>query len=119
MSKVIAQAKKAIFTDEILKDPYPTYARLHEEGPLHYVDVGGKWAVWSVFSHAECSSIAKDPRLSAKRARQMLLPLPLSRQPEFSELARMLGLWLIFMDPPEHGKIQTVELIWQRLPAGS
>ncbi len=98
MSKVIAGGKKVLFSDEILQDPYPTYARLHEEGPLHYVEVGGKWAVWSIFSHAECSSIAKDPRLSAKRAKQMLLPLPLSHQSEFSELARILGLWLIFMD---------------------
>jgi cytochrome P450 len=73
---------------------------------LHYVDVGGKWAVWSIFSHAECSSIAKDPRLSAKRAKQMLLPLPLSRQSEFAELARMLSLWLIFMDPPEHTRLR-------------
>ncbi|MGA7047912.1 MAG: cytochrome P450, partial [Candidatus Sulfotelmatobacter sp.] len=95
-----------LFSDEILQDPYPTYARLHEEGPLHYVDVGSKWAVWSVFSHAECSSIAKDPRLSAKRAKQMLLPLPLSRQSEFSELSRMLSLWLIFMDPPEHTRLR-------------
>src|SRR6202167_44800 len=79
---------------------------MHEEGPLHYVDAGGKWAVWSIFSHAECSSIAKDPRLSAKRAKQMLLSLPLSRQSEFSELARMLGLWLIFMDPPEHTRLR-------------
>jgi hypothetical protein len=78
---------------------------MHEEGPLHYVDVG-KWAVWSIFSHSECSSIAKDPRLSAKRAQQMLLPLPFSRQAEFSELARMLGLWLIFMDPPEHTRLR-------------
>ncbi|MGA7661501.1 MAG: cytochrome P450 [Candidatus Sulfotelmatobacter sp.] len=106
MSKVSAPVKKVLFNDEILQDPYPTYARLHEEGPLHYVDVGSKWAVWSVFSHAECSSIAKDPRLSAKRAKQMLLPLPLSRQSEFSELARMLGLWLIFMDPPEHTRLR-------------
>ena len=106
MSKVSAPVKKVLFSDEILQDPYPTYARLHEEGPLHYVDVGSKWAVWSVFSHAECSSIAKDPRLSAKRARQMLLPLPLSRQSEFSELARMLSLWLIFMDPPEHTRLR-------------
>ena len=106
MSNVIALSKKVLFSDEILQDPYPTYARLHEEGPLHYVDVGGKWAVWSVFSHSECSSIAKDPRLSAKRAQQMLLPLPLSRQSEFSELARMLGLWLIFMDPPEHTRLR-------------
>ncbi len=106
MSNVSAPGKKILFSDEILQDPYPTYARLHEEGPLHYVDVGSKWAVWSVFSHAECSSIAKDPRLSAKRAKQMLLPLPLSRQSEFSELARMLGLWLIFMDPPEHTRLR-------------
>jgi hypothetical protein len=70
------------------------------------VDVGGKWAVWSIFSHAECSAIAKDPRLSAKRAQQMLLALPLSRQAEFSDLARMFGLWLIFMDPPEHTRLR-------------
>jgi len=106
LSKEIVSDRKVVFSDQILQDPYPTYARMHAEGPLHYVDVGSKWAVWSVFSHAECSSIAKDPRLSAKRAKQMLLPLPLSRQAEFSELARMLGLWLIFMDPPEHTRLR-------------
>jgi cytochrome P450 len=102
---VSTSVKKAVFSDEILQDPYPTYALLHEEGPLHYIEVG-KWAVWSIVSHAECSAIAKDPRLSAKRAKQMLLPLPISRQSEFSELARMMGLWLIFMDPPEHTRLR-------------
>jgi len=106
LSNPNAMDKKVLFNDSILANPYPTYARLHEEGPLHYLDVGGKWAVWSLFSHAECSSIAKDPRCSAKRAKQMLLSLPLSRQEEFSELARMLGLWLIFMDPPEHTRLR-------------
>jgi cytochrome P450 len=106
LSKVIVPQKKIIFSDEILQDPYPTYARLHEEGPLHYLDVDGKWALWSLVSHAECSSAAKDPRFSAKRAQQMLLSLPLSSQSEFSELARMMGLWLIFMDPPEHTRLR-------------
>ena len=106
MPKGIAPDKKLVFTDEILQDPYPTYARLHEEGPLHYLDVGSKWAVWSIVSHAECSSIAKDPRLSAKRAQQLLALLPLSRQAEFTELARMLSLWMIFMDPPEHTRLR-------------
>ena len=106
MSKVIVPKKKVLFTDEILQDPYPAYARLHEEGPLHYLDVDGKWALWSIVSHAECSSAAKDPRLSAKRAQQMILSLPLSSQGEFSELARMFGLWLIFMDPPEHTRLR-------------
>src|SRR5271170_2363300 len=103
---VTASGKKVVFSDEVLQDPYPTYTRLLEEGPIHYVDVGSKWPVWSIFSHAECSSLAKDPRLSSKRAQQMLLPLPLSKQSEFSELARMFGLWLIFMDPPEHTRLR-------------
>ncbi len=106
MSKVTLPKKEILFSDEILQDPYPTYARMHAEGPLHFLDVGGKWAVWSIFSHAECSSIAKDPRLSAKRAQQQILLLPVDRQAEFSELARMLGLWLIFMDPPEHTRLR-------------
>lgn len=106
MSKEIASGKRVVFSDEIHQDPYPTYARLHQEGPLHYIDVGSKWAVWSLVGHADCASIAKDPRLSAKRAKQMLLSLPISRQSEFSELARMLGLWLIFMDPPEHTRLR-------------
>jgi cytochrome P450 len=100
-----APEKKTVFSDEILQNPYPTYARMHAEGPLHYVDVG-KWAVWAVFSHAECSSIAKDPRLSAKRAKQQLLTLPPSTHGEFKELERILSLWMIFMDPPEHTRLR-------------
>src|SRR6202035_2223848 len=42
----------------------------------------------------------------AKRAQQQILLLPVDRQAEFSELARMLGLWLIFMDPPEHTRLR-------------
>jgi hypothetical protein len=104
LSKVSVQ--KIVFGGETLQDPYPTYSRLHEEGPLHLLDVDGKWAAWAIFSHAECSSIAKDPRLSAKRAKQMLALLPPSSQSEFSELARMLNLWLIFMDAPEHTRLR-------------
>ncbi len=105
MPNISAPEKKVLFSDEILQNPYPTYARMLEEGPLHYVDVG-KWAVWAVFSHAECSAMAKDPRLSAKRAKQQLLTLPPSTHGEFKELERILGLWMIFMDPPEHTRLR-------------
>jgi cytochrome P450 len=82
------------------------YARMHEGGPLHLLDVDGQWGAWAIFSHAECSAIAKDPRLSAKRAKQMLALLPPDSQSEFRELARMLNLWLIFMDAPEHTRLR-------------
>jgi cytochrome P450 len=104
LSKVSTQ--KVTFSGETLQDPYPMYSRMHDEGPLHLLDVDGKWAAWAIFSHAECSSIAKDPRLSAKRAQQMLSLLPPDSQSEFKELARMLNLWLIFMDAPEHTRLR-------------
>jgi cytochrome P450 len=104
LSKVSVQ--KITFGGETLQDPYAMYARMHEGGPLHLLDVDGQWGAWAIFSHAECSAIAKDPRLSAKRAQQMLALLPPGSQSEFRELARMLNLWLIFMDAPEHTRLR-------------
>lgn len=106
MPSIVVPDKKVLFSQEILQDPYPTYARLHREGPLHYLAVGSDMAVWSLIGHAEISAIARDPRLSARRAQKMMAILPLEHQPEFRELARMLSLWLIFMDPPEHTRLR-------------
>jgi len=100
-------ARKSLFTDEFIQDPYPTYGRLLEEGPLHVLDVSGSpWGVWAVFSHADCSAVARDPRLSVKHSDRMLLSLPIDRQSEFGELMRMLSLWMIFVDPPEHTRMR-------------
>jgi cytochrome P450 len=108
MSKATATpVRKVLFTNEFVQDPYPTYRRLLEEGPLHFVDVsGGVWGVWAVFSHADCSAVAKDPRLSVRRTGGMLFTLPVDRQDEFKKLVRMLGLWMIFIDPPEHTRMR-------------
>ncbi len=107
LPQVIPEDRKVLFTAEVLQNPYPAYARLHAGGPLHYLDVGGNGAAaWSIFSHAECSAIAKDPRLSAKRAHKLILPLPTERQSEFKELAHLFSLWMIFMDAPEHTRLR-------------
>jgi cytochrome P450 len=102
-----ARDRRILFTEEFIQNPYPTYRRLLNEGPLHFVDVsGGAWGVWAIFGHAECSVVLKDARLSAKRAERMLLTLPPEKQPEFKELGRMLALWMLFMDPPEHSRLR-------------
>jgi cytochrome P450 len=98
---------KPLFSDEFVQNPYPTYARLLAEGPVHFVAIsGGAWGVWAVFTHADCSALAKDPRLSAKRIDRMLFTLPPQRHAEFSDLVRMLSLWMIFIDPPEHTRLR-------------
>ena len=97
-------AKKTLFTEGFLQDPYPIYQRFLEEGPIHYVDWGP--GMWAVFRYADCSSILKDSRLSAKRSAALLLALPAEKRAEFAELARMLGLWMLFIDAPEHSRLR-------------
>jgi cytochrome P450 len=59
-----------------------------------------------VFSHAECCQLFRDPRLTAKRSGSMLAALPQDRQAEFAPLAHMLGLWMLFLDAPEHSRLR-------------
>ena len=99
-----APVKKTLFTEGFLQDPYPIYERFLKEGPIHYVDWGG--GIWAVFDYADCCSLLKDARLSAKRAGSPLLALPPEKRAEFAELARMLGLWMPFIDAPEHSRLR-------------
>lgn len=94
-----------LFTDEVLRDPYPTYRRfLEEDQILHPVPYGG--GGWAVFRHAACSSFIRDSRLSARRIGASLLALPPERRAEFGELSRMLSMWLLFIDAPEHSRLR-------------
>jgi cytochrome P450 len=93
-----------VFTDEILRDPYPTYRHFLEDGQIHHMTYGG--GGWALFRHADCSSIIRDPRLSARRVGTVLLALPPERQADFAELASMLSLWLLFLDAPEHSRLR-------------
>lgn len=99
-----APAPKFLFTDEILRDPYPAYRRFLADGQIHPVAYGG--GGWAVFRHAMCSSFIRDPRLSSRRTGVFLRALPPERQAEFAELARMLGLGLLFLDAPEHSRLR-------------
>jgi cytochrome P450 len=67
---------------------------------------GGMWAVWAVFGYAECLAATRDARLSVKRTGRLLLTLPEEQQAEFQTLVRMMGMWMIFMDAPEHTRLR-------------
>jgi|ERR1700733_9899844 cytochrome P450 len=99
-----ARVKKPLFTDGFCEDPYPNYGRFLGEQGIHYVDWGA--GMWAIFNYADCSSALKDPRLSAKRTGSLLRSLPPEKRGEFTELARTLGLWMLFMDAPEHSRLR-------------
>jgi len=83
-------------------DPYPTYARLRAEDPVHHAPWGG----WLVSRYADCVAVLKDPRASSdmsnsetyRQARKQGLIDPdeaLAKTPPF-----------LILDPPDHTRLR-------------
>ncbi len=99
-----SRVPKPILAEGFLDDPYPTYRRFLNEGPIHFVAMGPGFN--AAFSYGLVSSLMKDPRFSARRTGVLLLAVPEERRAEYAPLVQMLGLWLLFMDPPEHSRLR-------------
>ena len=93
-----------LFSEGQVKDPYPTYRRFLDAGPAHYVNY--KRGAWAIFSHAGCSTGIRDVRLTAKRMGTFLLTIAPEHRTEFAELMRLFGLWMLFIDAPEHTRLR-------------
>lgn len=104
-TRAASQTARTFFTEGFLDNPYPTYRKFLLEGPLHYLDFYGR-GVWTVFSYADCSTAVRDPRFSSRRAEAMLRALPAEQRCRYSELARLLNLWMLFIDAPEHSRLR-------------
>jgi len=100
-----SKSPKRLVTAGFLEDPYPTYRRFLNEGSLHYLDFLGK-NVWTLFGYADCSTVIRDERLSARRAGAYLKALDPAEREQFSELARLLTMWMLFLDAPEHSRLR-------------
>ena len=99
-----ALSAKQFFTPELLEDPYPVYRRYLDGPGFQFLTLHG--GVWAVFKHADCSTFLRDPRLSARRTGALIDEFPVEKQKEFTELARTLGLWMLFFDAPEHTRLR-------------
>ena len=69
-------------------DPYPTYARLREESPVHPVKLPDGRRVWLVTRYGDAVVALKDPRL-VKSWRKVMSPEQLALMPADSEQARL------------------------------
>lgn len=102
---VTALSAKPFLTEGFFENPYPTYKRFLQEGPIHYLDFRGR-GIWAVFSYADCSMAVRDPRFSARRADVLLLALSAEQRGHYAELARLLNLWMLFLDAPQHTRLR-------------
>jgi len=84
---------------EFLDDPYPTYHRLREAGPVHRHPVG----FFVLTRYDDVSAFMRDPRFG-KSGYQALF------ESRFGTLASgpWIGLSMLFRDPPDHTRLRAL-----------
>ncbi|MEV4470084.1 cytochrome P450 [Nonomuraea sp. NPDC049504] len=94
-----------MFGKEFLNDPYPAYARLREEEPVHWDD---RLNGWVITRHSDVYAAHLDPETySSHRLGAMVSnrvgPGSSDEMKRFMDLAPE---WMLFRDPPDHTRIR-------------
>ncbi len=81
-----------LFDPAVVADPYPTLAHLRETDPVHW---NPRHRAWVLTRYDDVVAAFRDPRLSAARVGG-----------DGGETDRLLSGWLVFKDPPDHGRLR-------------
>ena len=86
-----------------LADPFPAYRRLRDEDPAHW-NAGLK--AWVLTRYDDVRRVCLDSAMSSDRLRPFFATLPGAEAARMGELIRILTLWMVFRDPPEHTRLR-------------
>jgi len=87
-------------------DPYPAYARLRDEAPVHWCE---PWGAWVLTRHDVVSSVVKDQARFASGGYELRVAEGLERQfgVELPSLRAHYAMKIVTIaDPPEHGRLR-------------
>jgi cytochrome P450 len=88
---------------EIRRNPYPTYAKLREAGPVLRNEL---LSMWMFPRHQEVNRLLKDPRLASDRSEAILQRTPGYDPSAANPLRDMLSHWILLLDPPDHARLR-------------
>jgi cytochrome P450 len=88
---------------EVNHDPYPFFARLREEDPVHYSEAHRGWLVTR---YDDAAAALLDPRLSSDRVRPLLEKLPAERRETAGPVMELIAEWMVVTDPPAHTRLR-------------
>ncbi|AWZ08204.1 MULTISPECIES: cytochrome P450 [unclassified Streptomyces] len=86
---------------DFVRDPYPVYAKLRAQGPVHHVRAPGGRETWLVVGHDACRAAFNDPRLSRDWRRSGTVGQIINADQDHPALAHML-----MADPPDHTRLR-------------
>jgi cytochrome P450 PksS len=88
-------------------NPYPFYARLRAEAPVHCVSIGGGQVAWLVTRYDDVVQVLKDERFAKDRFKA-LTPEQLGKQPWMPAVFRPLQRTMLDVDPPDHTRLRAL-----------
>ena len=90
-------------TRAVIDNPFPLFARLQREAPVHW---SAPLRGWVVTRYEDCKAILLDKRFSAARMQPFFNALPSDQRAQLRELEASVSLWTVFLDPPDHTRLR-------------
>jgi len=88
---------------ETIANPFAAMRELREREPLHW---SGSLGGWVLTRYEDCRFVFMDKRFSADRMRPFFRHLSPEKRARVKELEWSIGLWAVFMDPPDHTRLR-------------
>src|ERR1700752_1175061 len=86
-------------------DPYPFYARMRAEAPVHQLTLPDKREAWLVVRYAEVAAVLKDERFIKDRFKT---PELTAKQPWMPKSFLPLTNNMLDQDPPDHTRLRSL-----------
>jgi cytochrome P450 len=87
-----------------LADPFPTYRAMRDDDPAHWSPV---LKAWVLTRYEDVKRVCLDTAgMSSDRLRPFFATLPGADAQRMADLIRVLTLWMVFRDPPEHTRLR-------------
>jgi len=94
-----------LLSPERSQNPYPFYARLLREAPVHFSE---PWGTWVVTRYADVNAAFRDMRLSSVRTGMYSQGMPAEVARKMEPMARNMASWLLFHDAPSHTRLRSL-----------
>jgi cytochrome P450 len=96
--------QEELLSESAVRDPYSFFGRLRESNPVVYNE---RYRSWVLTRYDDISAAFKDPRFGSDR----ITPYQEQRRAQGREDASdavfsVLADWLVFKDPPDHGRLR-------------
>lgn len=95
-----------LFTWEFATDPYPAYAWLRENAPVHRTALPSGVEAWLVTRYADARTALAEPRLSKNPAHHAESPHARGKTGIPGERKAELMTHLLNIDPPDHTRLR-------------